>query len=310
MNKNNCFLTIGIPTYNRSHYLKECLDYLCPQITDEVKVVVRDNCSTNYNFYEFIQPYVEEYGVLAVQNTVNIGGDANVARLFECCDTKWLWVLGDDDYVSNEAVQTVVNIVKANGNSIYIKLNSKFEGETRGLVGFCNVMKEKGAYAASFFTSECINNIDATREYMHWHYRYLSTSTAQILRVIKFLQDHDDALCFFSNEDIILNHGADITWNHFAIVPYQSLTFDIFRSCRKQLNNNVFKAITTYCLVYIDSADIPWKDKLHYHFLFWYKFGIFNILHYNYVQILRIPLRFFIKGTWYKRIKQLFGRSN
>ena len=82
---NKPILTIGIPTYNRSNYLKQCLDYICSQITDEVLVVVRDNCSTNYDFWAFIDPYVKKYGVKAYKNITNIGGDANTARLFEEC---------------------------------------------------------------------------------------------------------------------------------------------------------------------------------------------------------------------------------
>lgn len=301
-------LTIGIPTFNRSHYLKDCLDHICPQLNEDVCVVVRDNCSTNYDFERFISPYVEEYGVIAKNNKVNIGGDANVARLFECCDTRWLWVIGDDDYISNNAVRIVLNTIKEHDNGIYIKFNSPYVGETRGLEGFCNAMKPKGAFAASFYTSECINNMDLTKNYMHWHYRYLSTSTAQILKVIKFLNDNNEASCFFSSEGVIQEHGADITWNHFAIVPYQALTFDIFRNCRKRLNSSVFKAITSYCLVYIDSADISIRDKFYYHFLFWYKFGIINILHYNFVQIIRIPLRVLLKGSWYEGLKRILRR--
>ena len=66
--QNNKLLTIAIPTYNRRAYLEECLNHICPQLNDKVKVVVRDNKSFNYDFDEFITPYKEKYGVEAYQN--------------------------------------------------------------------------------------------------------------------------------------------------------------------------------------------------------------------------------------------------
>ena len=107
----NKLLTIAIPTYNRQGYLQECLDRICPQLTKEVELVVRDNCSDNYDFPGFIKQY-EKYCITFCQNKVNIGGDANIARLYEECNTPWIWVIGDDDCIRNDAVEAVLKIIK------------------------------------------------------------------------------------------------------------------------------------------------------------------------------------------------------
>ncbi len=302
-------LTISIPTYNRSNYLKKCLDHICSQKTEDVLVVVRDNCSTNYDFWEFIEPYENDYGVKAYKNNINIGGDANTARLFEDCETEWLWVIGDDDYIKEGAVALVLETIANNKESIYIKFNAPYSGETIGIEGFCEAMKPRGAFAYSFFTSECINNIRLTRSMMFWHYRYLSTFCPQILRVIKYLTIEETGKCFFCKDAILLEHGDDVTWSRVDIVPYQLLIFDIFHDKKQLFKNNIFKAIISYCLVYIDSSDLPLKDKLYYYSLCFHKYGLFNVLRYNFIQIARIPLRIVLNKKLYDKLKRIVRRG-
>lgn len=298
-------LTIGIPTYNRSCYLKECLDHICPQLTEEVQLIVRDNCSNNYDFFTFIKIYEKEYGVISVQNKINVGGDANVAKLFEYCETKWLWVIGDDDYILDGAVNKVLEMIKQNPDAIYVKFNSIFEGETVGIKGFANAMRPYSAFAYSFFTSECINNIEQTKDYIYWHYQSLSTRCPQIIRVMKYLVDHQEGKCVFYRDLLLEIHGSDLTWSRFDIVPYQSIIFDYFRKQRKILRNNVFKEIVGYCFVFIDSAEISWKDKWYYYRLYVNKFGLINILRFDFVQVVRIPLRLLLPKKLYKSVKRL-----
>lgn len=304
-NRKSSILTIGIPTYNRSQFLKKCLDYICPQLTEDVLVVVRDNCSENYDFKSFIAPYEEKYGVLAFQNKVNVGGDANIAKIYETCETKWLWVIGDDDYIQDDAVARVLQTIQENPDAIYVKFNSPYTGETKGLLGFCEAMKPHGAFAYSFFTSECLNNLETLNGYMFWHYRYLSTYCAQVLRVIKYLSNNAEAKCIFTSDEILLEHGAEISWCRFDIVPYQILLYDIFLPYKKMMRNNILRDITSYCLVYIDSAQISWREKWYYYSLVIHKYGLFNSFRYNYVELFRIPLRKVLNRELYSKLKHL-----
>ncbi len=302
-------LTIGIPTYNRSIYLRECLDHICPQLTDEVQVVVRDNCSNNYDFDSFVAPYIQKYGIKAFRNSTNIGGNANIARLFEECVTDWLWVIGDDDYIVEGAVELALKTIKKNKDFLYIKFNAPYIGETIGLDGFCEAMKTRGAFAYSFFTSECLNNISLTHNMMFWHYEYLSTYCPQILRVIKCLTQNNAGKCLFLTDIVLEEHGSDISWTRSDIVPYQLLIFDIFRDYRCKFKDNIFKAITSYCLVYIESSNLSIKDKLYYYSLFFHKVGLINIIRYNFIQVVRIPLRILLNKKLYNRLKRIVKRG-
>ena len=196
----NKLLTIAIPTYNRKRYLHECLDRICPQLTNEVELVIRDNCSNNYDFWEFAKQY-EMYNITFSQNKVNIGADANIARLYEECNTPWIWVIGDDDYICDDAISIVLSVIKNNSGVVYVKFNFPKYIETIGLVGFSEAMEGKGTFAKSYFTSECLVNAEKTKDYMFWHYRYLSQQNAQVLKIIKYLMDNPDGnACFLQKK--------------------------------------------------------------------------------------------------------------
>ena len=295
-------LTIGIPTYNRKKQLTNCLDRICPLITGEVQVLVIDNGSENYDFMEFIKPYVDKYGVKAYRNKKNVGIDANQAKVFEMCDTKWLWMLGDDDFIMENAIAEVLKIVKQNNNAIYINLNSNFVGTVSGIKGFAEAMKSKWAYGHSFFISECLHNIEAASGDIYWHYRYLSSYTGQILRVMKHLIDSPNSECVFTDTKVLDNHSQDISWSHIDFVFYQHIIYDIFREQRSILKSNVFRSVLSICFRYIDESDLCLSEKIHYYRMYLRKHGYINALRYNKLDLLRSILFLILGKNGYRKI--------
>ena len=92
---NTITLSVCIPTYNRCHSLKKQLDYFKDENLSNVEVIVSDNCSTDGTI-EFLQSY-EKYDWLMVNiNDTNIGADANINRLLELANGKYVLFLGDD----------------------------------------------------------------------------------------------------------------------------------------------------------------------------------------------------------------------
>ena len=302
MKMDDKILTIGIPTYNREKYLKRCLDLVLSQKTDRVAIVVQDNASTSYDFYSFIEQY-KEYDVEFRRNSVNIGGDANIARLFENCSTEWLWVLGDDDMISEGAVQTVLDSIDDNNDAIFIKLNSKYERNTIGLSEFANVFKERWSFGRCFFISEGLHNIKITQNDIYYHYRYLSTSCAQVLRVMRHLAENPTRKCVFLNKPIISNQCCDIpSWSYVEYMYNQLVIFDIFNNQRKLLKNNIFKDIVTMCFTYIEESDLPLLEKIRFYNLFAYKHGVLNTIRYNYFDIFRSVVMLVLGNRLFKKI--------
>ena len=97
----NSILTICIPTYNGVDKLRECLSRILPIIMDKnIPVVISDNASTedipemlkNFN-YEYFEYY---------RNDINLGADRNFEKVLSYANTKYAWLLGNDDYFSKD----------------------------------------------------------------------------------------------------------------------------------------------------------------------------------------------------------------
>ncbi|HSI48429.1 MAG TPA: glycosyltransferase family 2 protein [Ideonella sp.] len=109
-------LTIAIPTYNRSRYLRQCLAALMPQVAEasgDVTVLVIDNASTDdtpHVLSEYRAMFPDNFRVM--RNTENIGGDNNIAKCYGECATKYAWIFGDDDVLMPGAIGVLLPRMK------------------------------------------------------------------------------------------------------------------------------------------------------------------------------------------------------
>ena len=117
-------LTIAVPTFDRPEPLRRALLALCPQLTEEVRLLVLDNHSP--------VPVVEaQADALArlptgswevVRHPVNVGGGGNVMRCFElaAARSEWVWVLGDDDLPLPDAVSTLMDDIRHRADVVFL----------------------------------------------------------------------------------------------------------------------------------------------------------------------------------------------
>lgn len=137
-------LTIAMPTYNRTQKAIARIEEAVNQIGNraDVKVLVLDNQSPDdvELAYRSKHPNAPNY-VSFRKNRVNIGGNGNIARCFEYCETEWMWLISDDDKLKSDAIDTIFSAIRRNADSIWINfkdpewLGEKRAGETR----FCGV---------------------------------------------------------------------------------------------------------------------------------------------------------------------------
>lgn len=97
-------LSICIPTYNGSKYIRENLDIMLRQIiennlSNDVEIVVSDNCSTD-SIPQIMEEYVDKYPdiIRYSRNKKNLGYDGNVMKLMQLAKGKFVHLFGDDDY--------------------------------------------------------------------------------------------------------------------------------------------------------------------------------------------------------------------
>lgn len=112
----NPILTIGIPTYNRSKYLKKCLDSIFDQVGNNsmIEVLVSDNCSSD-DTEELIRIYMNEYTNLTYhRNESNVGAENNILKILEMASGEYVNIHGDDDYFNNGIIYQIMNMIYDN----------------------------------------------------------------------------------------------------------------------------------------------------------------------------------------------------
>lgn len=157
--KSGYILTIAIPTYNRCRFLMKNLNNLERMICDLkaqeiVGILISDNGSTDGTEKEIMNFLKGEVSITYHRNEENIGPRINIANLFGKVKTKYMLLLGDDDFISIDYLRKVLECVKQDigcviPSYINIDLNGKGIGRGRDLTtesnkyegGFKNCLK-------------------------------------------------------------------------------------------------------------------------------------------------------------------------
>ncbi|MDB4926298.1 glycosyltransferase family 2 protein [Mucilaginibacter sp.] len=125
-------LTIAIPTYNRSGFLKRNLEYLYLQkeSLDDVELIVSDNASTD-NTNDIVDVYISlglkiEY----IRNAENRGADFNVAQCYLKAQGRYVLALGDDDFLINGSIAILLKVLSKENYGVVFFNNDKLKNTT------------------------------------------------------------------------------------------------------------------------------------------------------------------------------------
>lgn len=113
-------LSLCIPTYNRSKFLKKNLLIIIGQIKllkyyDCVQICISDNCSIDDTeaVVEKITNMNKDVNVLYRKNQENLGADKNFIAVMKMAEYEYSILLGDDDFFKPQAIKTIFSIVKS-----------------------------------------------------------------------------------------------------------------------------------------------------------------------------------------------------
>jgi acetyltransferase-like isoleucine patch superfamily enzyme len=113
-------LSITIPTYNRLERLKLTLDTVLPQLTDEVELLVSDNCSQDRTW-----DYLQQLGgrIRSYRQQSNVGADRNFISCLELAQGEYVWTLCDDDLPCSNAVESILKAIESFKNPplVYVR---------------------------------------------------------------------------------------------------------------------------------------------------------------------------------------------
>ena len=115
---NTPLLSICIPTYNRAHYLDDCLNSLKVQLDANkdlatlIEIVVSDNASSDKT-QEIVQKYKNYFSNFKSSvNEKNLGLDLNFLNVVKNANGTYCWYLADDDVIVNGGIDFVITILK------------------------------------------------------------------------------------------------------------------------------------------------------------------------------------------------------
>lgn len=132
--KSNKLLTIAIPTYNRAKFLKIGLEKLLLQIEGNenlIDLLVSDNCSED-DTKKIVENFIHQgYPIRYNRNLENLGMDGNFAYCFNNAKGKYIWILGDDDYLVDGTIDQIISIIGKDDYGLIHLNTSEFRKENK-----------------------------------------------------------------------------------------------------------------------------------------------------------------------------------
>lgn len=198
-------LTIAIPTYNRNAILLENLRHLAPQMTPACRLLILDN-SSDIPVGETLQPLWLQYPHLryqVIRHPVNIGGNANMLRCFELCDTSWLWILGDDDLPKPEAIATIFRHIRIYPDCLFFNILPGGQARRNPIltVGLADFIRRLDSFSGILFLSADIYRVADVKKNLKIGYTYAYSTAPHLATLLMSLGDHGK--CCLSGESIV-----------------------------------------------------------------------------------------------------------
>jgi glycosyltransferase involved in cell wall biosynthesis len=217
-------LTIAIPTYNRSRYLKRCLEHLQACRLNGARILVIDNFSSDDTplvLRQFESASLQ--GTLRfVRNAANIGGDANILRCFELATTKWLWIVGDDDKPLPNSVDCIMHEVSRQSKCVYLNFSTSIlqlrvtRCNSFSTFGLADFVERLDCYSNILFITAGVYQREVFVPYLSRAYPFIFAHSAHLALLLIGLGELVDMQCFFSASKIAdwEPPAAEIAWDH------------------------------------------------------------------------------------------------
>lgn len=213
MKKEQPILSLCIPTYKRAEILRENLKGIYEQLktidTNEVELIVSDNCSPD-NTYEVVVS-MKELGMPIIynRNEENIGADRNFLKCMRMATGKYMYLLGDDDFLEDNAIDRLLNVLRGHEYGlVYIDTRYELDGSVKEYQDRIEFIKQVSYFYT--FMSGCVFRTDAVRCVKDAE-RYISTNLLQMPFYLQstFLSDLNAVIKF----PILMQVGADANNN-------------------------------------------------------------------------------------------------
>lgn len=122
-------VSVLVPNYNYSSYLKQCLESIMNQTYKNIEVIFRDNNSQD-NSYEIAVEYekkMREHGIYMFcgKNKRNMGSAGNTSRCYAECEGEYVIYLSSDDAMEPTYIEKCVAVMEKNPNVGMVMVHRK-----------------------------------------------------------------------------------------------------------------------------------------------------------------------------------------
>ena len=128
-------VSLGIPVYNESLFLKDTIDSLLSQSYSNLEIIAIDNCSSD-NSYEILKRYSEKDERLKVyRNDINIGLSNNFNLLVEKSTGEYFCWIGAHDIYDKFYIEKLLNkIIHSENSSVVFSNVSNINNENEIII--------------------------------------------------------------------------------------------------------------------------------------------------------------------------------
>ena len=191
------FLTVVIPTYNRAALLKRCVDSVLATTSREIEVLVSDNASPDET--QSVLKAFNDSRLRYWRNAENVGAERNILGLWRAARGRWVFCLGDDDYLLAGALERILSIVKTQPEVGVVIGDVEVVKESGELIRHWEFGRTGGLFAAGMeamehlvFTAKLFSGITFRRQWadIEGTERHLDSMHPQMYLVASVLRDH------------------------------------------------------------------------------------------------------------------------
>lgn len=278
-------VSVIIPVYNSSLYLKQCLDSIINQTLQEIEIIVVNDGSTDTSL-EILQQYASKDSRITIINQKNVGTGASRNNAIEKANGHYISFVDSDDYIQKEMLQSMYIKASHKKNDIviarYRRVDSKenilsesqiLEGLSKEeifikLLNFslpsvsCNALYKSTLFEQKecFYPSQKIYNEDTATIYKLYYfaksitilneiyYNWHDTSSSKTNSIsIKHLQDI--SIVLDSIKDFLLKHNVYAKYKQeFLEAVFRSISKKYYQIKKFETNQDKQSQLIHYLL--------------------------------------------------------------
>lgn len=106
------FLSIVIPSINRFHYLKECVDSIHQNADMPFELIIHDDNSNDGTREKTVSELKDKVSCVIVNNGLNLGLSESINRATRCAGSNYILMLNADCRIEKSFFKNLVNILK------------------------------------------------------------------------------------------------------------------------------------------------------------------------------------------------------